>query len=259
MTAAFTDGTDVVTLALGVGKRAKKRFALADYNQVVQALQQFPKDIALKYQKKALVKAAKPGVAALQSNVLALGRVTGNLLASVTQETRTYTNNRAGIPVAVAVIGFRRPVNQNSQKGAEPAFEGGSVLYGPNRAYHSHLIEKGTKPRRPGYKTRSRRKGRIILGGRIRSRIENVTEESGNRSGILSSFKGRGPFKAPGRGKYPKDFIATGQVRGNRAYRPLERAFRSSRSSMQSILDVELRKALTNAAKEYQRRFNDLG
>jgi hypothetical protein len=99
----------------------------------------------------------------------------------------------------------------------------------------------------------------VLLGGRIRTRRENYLQASGNRSGILSSFSGRGPFKAKGRGRYPVDFIATGPVRGIQAYRPLQRAFNSSKSQMQSILDVEMRKALAKAQQEYARRLKDLG
>lgn len=227
--------------------------------EVVEKLQALPKDISLKYQMKALRKAAKPGMEALRNNYGQLGEVTGNLKASVAKAERKYTNNKAKLPVSVIVVGPRRPTNSKSQKSATPAFNAGTVLKGPNRAYHSHLIEFGTKSRTPGFKTRSKRRGRVLLGGRIRTRRENYFEASGNRSGILSSFAGRGPFKASGRGRYPVDFIATGTVRGIQAYRPLERAFRSSRSQMQSILDAEMRKALSKAQQEYAKSLKDLG
>jgi hypothetical protein len=208
---------------------------------------------------KALRKAAKPGMEALRNNYAQLGEVTGNLRASVSKAERKYTNNKQRLPVSVIVVGPRRPTNSKSQKSATPAFNAGTVLKGPNRAYHSHLVEFGTKPRTPGLKTRSKRRGRVLLGGRIRTRRENYLQASGNRSGILSSFSGRGPFKAKGRGRYPVDFIATGPVRGIQAYRPLQRAFNSSKSQMQSILDVEMRKALAKAQQEYARRLKDLG
>lgn len=255
MTQVFGDGEQLITLALGKTKAAKRQFSLAGYDAIVKQLRDFPKDISTKYQIRALRKAAKPGQDALRTQVASLGQVTGNLLASVSKAERKYDNNRANVPVGVIVIGFRRPVNQNSQKGATPAFEGGSVLKGPNRAYHSHLVESGTKPRRPGYKTRTKRAGKVILGGRIRTRFENRIEQSANRSGILSSFKTRGPFFAGGRGLYPVDFIATGQVRGSPALRPLAKAFAASKSTMQSTLDVELRKALQAASREYQKKF----
>lgn len=226
--------------------------------EVVEKLQALPKDISLKYQMKALRKAAKPGMEALRTNYSQLGQVTGNLVASVSKAERKYTNNKAKLPVSVIVVGPRRPTNAKSQKMATPAFNGGSVLKGPNRAYHSHLVEFGTKVRTPGFRTRSKRRGRILLGGRIRTRRENFMTPSDNKSGILSSFSGRGPFKAKGRGRYPVDFIATGPVRGIQAYHPLQRAFNSSRSQMQSILDAEMRKALSKAQIEYAKSLKDL-
>lgn len=225
---------------------------------VVAKLQELPKEISIKYQMKALRKAAKPGMQALKANYEQLGKVTGNLVASVSKAERKYTNNKQRLPVSVIVVGPRRPTNSKSQKSATPAFTNGSVLKGPNRAYHSHLIEFGTRPRTPGVKTRSKRRGRVLLGGRIRTRRENFVEASANRSGILSSFAGRGAFKAKGRGQYPVDFIATGRVRGIHAYKPLQRAFASSRSQMQSVLDVEMRKALTKATDAYRKSLKDL-
>jgi hypothetical protein len=250
----FADGPSPIRLALGTGKYAKQQFAAAAYQQVVDALKSLPTDLAIKYQKRAIRKAAKPGEDALRAEVGKIRSVTGNLAASVTTQIREYTNNRQSIPVVVAVVGFRRPVNQRSQRGATPAFEGGSVLKGPNRAYHSHLVEVGTRPRTPGVRTRQRRRGRVILGGRIRTRFENIRQQSGNATGILSSFKTRGAFTSG----YPKDFIATGTVRGSKPLRPLAKAFASSQPAMKSVLDTELRKALRAAARVYQKRTGEI-
>jgi hypothetical protein len=250
-------------IKIRLGKKATKGSIdlgiVAPLREVVEKLQALPKDISIKYQMKALRKAAKPGMDALRTNYSQLGEVTGNLRASVAKAERKYTNNKQRIPVSVIVVGPRRPTNSKSQKSATPAFNGGTVLKGPNRAYHSHLIEFGTKPRTPGFKTRSRRRGRVLLGGRIRTQRENFLERSANKSGILSSFSSRGPFKSKGRGRYPTDFIATGPVRGIQAYKPLQRAFTSSRSQMQSILDTEMRKALSKAQQEYAKSLKDLG
>jgi hypothetical protein len=203
----------------------------------------------------ALRKAAKPGIEALRQQTAALGQVTGNLLASVSKADRKYTNNKQNIPVSVVVIGFRRPTNSNSQKGATPAFTGGTVMKGPNRAYHSHLVEFGTRPRSPGKsKTVSRRK--VILGGRIQTIVQREKQQSTGR-GVLSSWKTRGQFT--GRGLYPVDFLATGTVAGSPARHPLRKAFNQSRAQMQSVLDAEMRKALTRAVKEYERKYGDLG
>jgi hypothetical protein len=181
--------------------------------------------------------------------------VTGNLLASVSKAERKYTNNKQQIPVGVIVIGFRRPTNAKSQKGATPAFVGGTVLKGPNRAYHSHLVEFGTRPRMAGKSKVSRRR-KVILGGRIQTIVEREKKPAAGR-GVLSSWKTRGDFT--GRGLYPVDFIASGTVAGSPARHPLRKAFNQSRAQMQSILDVEMRKALTRAVKEYERKYGDLG
>jgi len=259
MTRVFAGGTDrpLIKLALGKGKKAKALFAVEPLEDVVAEIKRLPRDISTKYQLRALKKAAKPGQEALRKNVAALGEVTGNLLASVSQVSRKYTNNKAKLPVGVVVVGFRRPVNSKSQKGATPAFIGGTVLKGPNRAYHSHLVEYGTKPRQAGKSKRVSRR-RVVLGGRIRTITERAKEKPTGR-GVLSSFKTRGPFFRPGVRRYPVDFIATGTVRGSPARKPLTRAFQSTQSQMQSILDVEMRKALAAAIRATQKKYGDFG
>lgn len=251
----FSEGPSLLRLALGKGKAAKERYGLATLDSVTAALKSLPKDISLKYQAQALKKAAAPGEQALRQQVASIGAVTGNLLASVTRVARKYTNNRQQIPVGVVVIGFRRAVNADSQKGATPAFAGGTVLKGPNRAYHSHLVEFGTRPRSPG-KSRVTRRRRVILGGRVTTIVEREKQQAAGR-GVLSSYKGRGSFS--GRGLYPVDFIATGTVAGSPARRPLRKAFEQSKAQMQSVLDLEMRNALTRAVKEYERRYGDIG
>jgi len=242
----------LIKIALGKGKQAKAEFALQPINDIVVALKALPLDISLKYQLRALRKAAKPGMEALRSQVSQLGQVTGNLLASVNKAERKYNNNRFKVPVGVIVVGFRRPNNTKSQKMATPAFAGGSVLKGPNRAYHSHLVEFGTQSRSAGKSRRTGRK-RVLLGGRLRTIISREKEKSGARS-ILSSFSTRGPFSKGTRGQYPKDFIATGTVRGAPAQHPLQKAFTGSRQRMQSVLDTEMRSALQKALRELERR-----
>jgi hypothetical protein len=259
MASVFAGGNQspFIKLALGRGKKAKALFALEPLADIVAELKKLPRDISTKYQLRALRKAAKPGQEALQKNVAALGEITGNLLASVSKVERKYTNNKAKLPVAVVVVGFRRPVNSKSQKGATPAFIGGSVLKGPNRAYHSHLVEYGTAPRTAGKSKRVSRR-RVVLGGRIRTLTERRKEPTSGR-GILSSFNSRGPFFRPGVRRYPVDFIATGQVRGSPARKPLTRAFQSTQGQMQSILDVEMRKSLSAAIRATQKKYGDFG
>lgn len=252
---SFVEGDTIIKLALGRGKTAKGRFLLVPLQDVIEQLRDIDKDISIKYQAKALKKAAKPGIEALRQQVGRIGNVTGNLAASVAQRDRQYTNNRRNIPVSVVVVGFRRPVGSGSQRTAQPAFAGGSVLKGPNRAYHSHLVEFGTSGRRTPGKSRSVKRRRVILDGRIVTRRERVKEQAKTR-GVLSSFRTRGPFFA-NRGIYPLDFIATGSVAPMPALRPLRKAFDQSRTTMQSVLDREMRRALTLAIREVQKRRND--
>jgi len=251
MASVFAEGPPLLYLSVGKRKDAKQRYALASLDEITQALRSLPRDISLKYQLRALRKAAKPGQEALRAQVGSIRQVTGNLVASVTKAERKYTNNKAQLPVSVVVIGFRRPSGQGSQKGATPAFEGGTVLKGPNRAFHSHLVEYGTKPRTAGKSTKLGRK-RIVVNGRINTVFLRGKEIPKARP-ILSSFKGRGKFTGSGRGQYPKDFIATGTVAGSPARHPLQKAFQQSRGQMQSILDVEMRKALTAAVRKIGR------
>ena len=246
----------LIKLALGKGKAARAQFSLQPLDSVVRALKALPADISNKYQAAALRKAAKPGKEALKNQVSQLGQVTGNLLASVTDVTRKYTNNRQRLPVTVVVVGFRRPTNAKSQKMATPAFQGGSVMKGPNRAYHSHLVEFGTQRRTPG-RTRRTKRRRVVLGGRIRTVAQQIKEAPANSRGILSSFGSRGPFS--GRGFYPIDFIAQGSVGPSPARRPLAKALAASRSQMQNVLDAQMKNALSQALRAYQKRFSDLG
>lgn len=245
-----SDGVEV-KLSLGKFKPFASGNPLKPLKDVVDALQGLDRDISLKYQTKALNKAAKPGISALRAQVTQLGQVTGNLAASVTKLSRKYTNNNRRLPVGVVVVGFRRPTNAQGRKMATPAFAGGSVLKGPNRAYHSHLVEYGTQPRAAGKSRRSGRK-RVVLGGRLRTLIDREKQSASPRA-ILSSFSSRGPFGGSG-GRYPKDFIATGTVRGAPAQRPLQKAFNASKGQIESALDAEMRKALASAIKEVQKR-----
>ena len=253
---AIYAGEPLIKLALGRGRAAKAQFSLAPLDDVVAELKKLPAEISNRYQRRALKKAAKPGRAALEANVRAIGQVTGNLLASITEKGKSYTNNKFRVPVSVVVIGFRRPVGGGAQRTAETAF-GGSVMKGPNRAYHSHLVEFGTKGRRTPGKSRSVKRRRVILDGRIITQRNRLKERpTNNPRAILSSWntrRGSGQWQ----GKYPTDFIATGSVRPMPAFRPLERAFKQSRGEMRSILDVEMRKALTLALRAVERKKKD--
>lgn len=244
----------LIKLALGRGKAAKAEYALSPLDDVVRGLQALPKDLSLKYQNQALNKASKPGIQALRAQVARIGQVTGNLLASVSSTKRKYTNNKRQIPVGVVVIGFRRPTNAQSQQGAESAF-GGTVKRGPNRAYHSHIVEYGSSGRRTPGKTRRINRRRAVVGGRIRTVFDTVQDKPSSDRAIMSSFKTRGFTR---RANYPIDFIATGSVAPMPALHPLKKAFQQSEPQMRSLIDIEMRKALSNAIRAYQRRMGDL-
>lgn len=252
MANVFNDGPPLLYLSVGTKKKTKQLYAEAALKDIVAELQRLPAEISRKYQMRALKRAAKPGQDALRSQVASIGQVTGNLAASITSQPRFYENNRANLPVSVLVVGFRRPTGVGSQKGATPAFNGGTVLKGPNRAFHSHLVEYGTRPRTPGKSKNAGRK-RVIVNGRINTIYLRVKQQPSGR-GVLSSFKGRGAFTGKGRGQYPKDFIATGGVGPMPAYHPLAKAFAQSKPQMLSILDVEMRKSLTAAVRAVARQ-----
>lgn len=243
----------ILAFALGKTKAARRQFSLAPLDDVIAELKKLPADISNKHQRKALKKAAKPGKDALIANVQQLGQVTGNLLASVSEKGKSYTNNRLRLPVSVYVVGFRRPVGSGAQRTAESAF-GGSVLRGPNRAYHSHLVEFGTRGRRTPGKSRVVKRRRVILDGRIITQKTRRKERPDNNPReVLSSWNTR--RKGPDwQGRYPIDFIATGSVAPMPALRPLSRAFRRAEPQMKSVLDTEMRKALQGALRELQRR-----
>lgn len=250
----------VIAFALGKTKAAKRQFSLAPLDDIVAELKKLPADISNKHQRKALKKAAKPGKDALDANVRQLGQVTGNLLASVSEKGKSYTNNRLRLPVSVYVIGFRRPVGSGAQRTVESAF-GGSVLRGPNRAYHSHLVEFGTKGRRSPGKSRVVKRRRVILDGKIITQKDRRKEQPvNNPRAILSSWNTR-RGGANWQGKYPTDFLATGSVAPMPALRPLSRAFKRAEPQMRSVLDTEMRKALQGGLRELQRRArkNNLG
>jgi hypothetical protein len=250
---AMFNGEPLIKLALGRGKAAKSLFSLAPLDDVIAELKKLDKDISNRYQARALKKASKPGKDALLAQVRSIGQVTGNLLASVTDRTKKYTNNKTNTPVSVVVIGFRRPTGVGSQRMAESAF-GGSVQKGPNRAYHSHLVEFGTKGRRSPGKSKVVKRRRVILDGRIITQKDRRKERpENNPRELLSSWNAR-RGKGSWQGKYPIDFIATGSVAPMPALRPLEKAFRQSLPAMKSILDIEMRKALTNALRAQERR-----
>ena len=217
----------MITLALGTGPFAKQRYSEKPLREIINALQKLPKDIAMAQQKKVLKKAAAVGKAALASQVGKIGRVTGNLAASVSVRSKVYPSNIVGIPVSVFVVGFRRATGGNN-----PA----------SRGFHSHLVEFGTQGRRFGGKSTAGKKIRVIANGRIVTRRDRVKAQA--TSSILSSFNKR--RRVPGEdGQYPFDFITNkGSVAPMPALHPLRNAFSASQGQMAQIIEAGMRSAL---------------
>lgn len=97
--------------------------------------------------------AAKPSYDALLSNVRRLGKKTGNLLRAVTIKVKSYSKTGN----AVALVGYTRPGSdsKSSQK---------TKSKGRDKAYHAHLVEFGTKPRRTKTSSIASSYGRAAFG-----------------------------------------------------------------------------------------------
>ena len=217
----------MITLALGTGPFAKQRYSDKPLREIINALQKLPKDIAMAQQKKVLKKAAAVGKAALASQVGKIGRVTGNLAASVSVKSKAYTNNRQNIPVSIFVVGFRRATG-----GKNPA----------SRGFHSHLVEFGTQGRRFPGKSVAGKKKRFIVDGRIVTRRDRVKQDTIQT--ILSSFNTRRRMQGES-AQYPLDFFTNaGSVAPMPALRPLSKAFAASQGQMAQIIESGMRKAL---------------
>lgn len=217
--------------------------SLQGVQPTIEAIAALPRQIAQKRLLSALNRSIKPTKTALKSNVAGLGQVTGNLQRAVTSRSVLYPSG-----VAVAVVGFRRAGKGRSKKGS------GSVRTGADRAFHSHLIEFGTKPRRP----------LTMLGRNLQStasgrRTRQAMEQSGlggalyRDYGFLSSGSSRGFFSRADGGK---NFFVTisprglRQVAGTPAFHPMRNAFNSTASAVQAKLESELGKALAAAVKD---------
>ena len=217
----------MISFALGTGKSAKQRYSEKPLREIIDALQKLPKEIAAKQQKKVLKKAAVVGRIALESQVGKLGRVTGNLAASIMLKSKVYSSNIVGIPVSIFVVGFRRATG-----GKNPASLG----------FHSHLVEFGTQNRRFPGKSVAGKKKRFVVDGRIVTRRDRVKQETIQT--ILSSFNTRRRMQGES-AQYPFDFFTNaGSVAPMPALRPLGKAFSASQGQMAQIIESGMRSAL---------------
>jgi len=241
----------MIDVALGIDGHATKRgSAMTEEIQKLQdQLRQFPLKICRKYSLKAVQAAGKIGKAALKSQVSQIGKKTGNLSRAVAMRTRFYTKNKSGLPVGVAIVGYRRSGTGSSKK-----VPGGKIQKGNDRAFHSHLVEFGTKRRFPG-KSRKITSERRSVNGFRQTLVKRAKEAVAGHSVLMSSYNSSGPFKTGKSGTsppYPKAFIARinpsvglGEMP---AFHPLQKAFDGSRSAMQSVLLEQMKAGVRQAA-----------
>lgn len=222
------------------------KLSLDGLEDTVRALAALPRDIAQKHLLRGLNWAIKPTKQALNAQVASIGTVTGNLKRAITSRSVLYSSG-----TAAAVVGFRRTGKGSSKS------TGGSVKTGADRAFHSHLIEFGTKPRRP-LNMMGREMQRTRRGRQQRQLLESAG--LGNTVyrdyGTLSSFGSRGRL-------HP--FIVTisprglRQVAGGPALHPMRNAFNSTASQVRSNLEEALGNALKKAIAENAKRTGGAG
>lgn len=246
-----------IQFGLGVGGKAPSRFDVAQIRALQDELREFPERIATARQAEAVKAAAKIGEAALRLNVSTMGQVTGNLSRAITTKSKTYRNNRWQMSVPVAIVGYRR-----SGTGDSKTTEG-TVRIGNDRAFHSHLVEFGTKRRFPG-KNRVVSKTRGIRNGRrVTTYVRRKDYVDPNAYRVMTSFHSRGPFKTSRGGSsppYPFSFIAKVDPKIGLGRMPafhlVEHSFERSRPAMQAALAEAMEKALEGAAEDVR---NGLG
>ena len=247
-----------VEIALGVAGHAEARghAASEEIKKLQDRLKEFPQDLCTRYTRAAVKKAAHWGQLALELQVARIGKKTGNLRRAVATKMKVYKNNRWGLPVPVAVVGYRRSGTGDSKK-----VPGGKIQIGNDRAFHSHLVEFGTKRRFPG-KSKKAKSVRLSINGFRQTLVMRSKERvDPNQWYVMSSYNSSGPFKTSKNGTqpaYPQAFIAKidpqvglGQMP---ALHPLSRAFHSSRSTMENVLRAQLLAGINKATKAMKKR-----
>lgn len=222
------------------------RIGLDGVEDTIRALAALPRDIAQKHLLRALNGSIKPTKQALNAQVAGIGTVTGNLKRAITSRSVLYSSG-----TAMAVVGFRRTGKGSSKS------TGGSVKTGADRAFHSHLIEFGTNPRRPlnmfGRELQRSRRGRQQRQQLERAGLGDTIYRD---YGTLSSFGSRGTLKP---------FIVTisprglRQVAGGPALHPMRKAFDSTASQVRGNLEAALGNALKKAIAENAKRVSGGG
>jgi len=242
-----------IEVGLGVAGHAAVRGDVAgdEVQKLMAELRTFPDKIMRRYGLRAVKKASYWGKSALERQVGNLGRKTGNLARAVAVKTKTYTRNKMNIPVPVAVVGYRRSGTGDSKK-----VPGGKIQIGNDRAFHSHLVEFGTKRRFPG-KSKKLRSMRVSVNGFRQTLVIRAKEAvNPNKHVLMSSYNSSGPFKTSKTGTqpaYPHAFLAMVDPRlglgSMPAFHPLQKAFDASKNTMQSVLLAQLRIGVEKAKK----------
>ena len=217
--------------------------SLSGLEDTIRSIAALPRYIAQKSLLSALNRSIKPTKQALLGQVASIGSVTGNLKAAVTSRSVLYPSG-----VAAAVVGFQRAGTGRAKKNKA----GGKVMVGKDRAFHSHLIEFGTKPRKP-LNMFGRQLQRSARGRRQRGSIERAGLGATLQRdyGMLSSYGSRGSLKP---------FVVTISPRGKQfvaggpALHPMRNAFTATASQVRSNLEKELGKALERAVAENNKR-----
>ena len=246
-----------VQVALGVAGHAEVRGSVAseEIKRLQEQLRGFPLKIMRRYGLRAVKKAGYWGQSALERQVAKLGKKTGNLARAVAMKTKVYTRNRQNVPVPIAVIGYRRSGTGDTKK------SGGSIQLGNDRAFHSHLVEFGTKRRFPG-KSKKLKSARVSVNGRRQTLVVRKKEVADpNKWHVMSSYTSSGPFKVLPKGgtepRYPFAFIA--KVDASKglgampAYHPVQKAFDASRGTMESVLLAQMRIGVKKAAEDLKK------
>lgn len=222
-------------------------FADVDFPEMAalrSAFRDLPGKLAAKYIGSALRRTVAPAEAKLKSNVAKLGRVTGNLKRAIAVKIKRYPKTGS----AVALVGFVA-----SGSGKSGKFRGGSVGTGKDRAFHAGFLEFGTKERM--IRSSSRRAGASIASSfKTRGKF-SVGKVSRGQSGVRTSpAYPKAFFKKAARGEVLNvGSMTPGGPKLGTA--PIRDAYKSTLSTMRSMLALEMAKSLNSAIKELANPF----
>lgn len=185
----------LVSLKSGFEGDRSSSIRIEGADEMIARLMAMWEKIGPKYLRGVISKAMRPMKTQLRSNT-PVGP-TGNLRQSVADKVKIYPTG-----TAFGIVGYRRDV---------------AVKTGATRGKHSHLVEFGTKERRP------------------------------KRGPFLSSYKIRN-WTPPGwRGEWP---FRARFVRPARARRPMQRAYEATAAQCVKILEEGMAKALEQAVAD---------